>query len=96
MLIQGLDCSHSHGVSVGSLGQYPGVFDIVEDVMVSNITLKAAGTGARIKVWPNIFSSTHADLAGGGGSGRVRNCTWEPSTPSTTRSRSTGATSRPT
>ncbi|KAH8908582.1 exopolygalacturonase [Coniochaeta sp. PMI_546] len=77
MLIQGLDCSHSHGISVGSLGQYPGVYDIVEDVMVSNITLKAAGTGARIKVWPNIFSSTHADLVGGGGSGRVRNCTWE-------------------
>lgn len=77
MLVQSLDCSGSHGISVGSLGQYPGVFDIVENVMVSNVSMKNAGTGARIKVWPNVASGSHADLVGGGGSGRVRNCTWE-------------------
>lgn len=76
VLIQNLDCSGSHGVSIGSLGQYPGVYDVVENIFVSNITLRGGGIGARIKVWPDMVAGD-GDLMGGGGSGHVRNCTWE-------------------
>lgn len=35
ILVQNLWCNGSHGISVGSLGQYPGEVDIVENVYVS-------------------------------------------------------------
>lgn len=47
-------CNGSHGISVGSLGQYVGVVDIVENILVHNISMNNAGDGARIKV-TNIF-----------------------------------------
>ncbi|OIW23885.1 exopolygalacturonase [Coniochaeta ligniaria NRRL 30616] len=77
ILVQSLFCNGSHGISVGSLGQYPGEFDIVEDIFVSNISMHNASDGARIKVWPNAPSAMSGDLQGGGGSGRVRNVTYE-------------------
>lgn len=39
---QNLVCNGSHGISVGSLGQYPGTYDIVEDVYVYNISMSNA------------------------------------------------------
>ena len=41
----------SHGISVGSLGQYAGETDIVANVTVKNILMKNAQNGARIKVF---------------------------------------------
>jgi len=63
IFVDHLVCDGSHGVSVGSLGQYPGEFDIVENVTVSNIQMLNAQNGVRIKSWagPNV------------GSGLVRN-----------------------
>ncbi|GAB1527692.1 hypothetical protein RhiTH_010880 [Rhizoctonia solani] len=53
--IENVYCQNSHGISVGSLAQYPGVLDIVEHVKVKNITFVGDGgssnNGARIKVW---------------------------------------------
>lgn len=69
-------CNGSHGISVGSLGQYRGVYDIVEDVYVYNISMNNAGDGARIKVWPGLLPDAPAN-ASGGGSGHVRNVTYE-------------------
>jgi len=80
ILVQSLFCNGSHGISVGSLGQYVGEFDIVESVMVSNISMHNASDGARIKVWPNAPSAMSDDLQGGGGTGRVRNITYEDMT----------------
>ncbi|KAK3341909.1 exopolygalacturonase [Lasiosphaeria hispida] len=80
ILVQSLFCNGSHGISVGSLGQYVGTFDIVESVMVSNISMHNASDSARIKVWPNAPSAMSDDLQGGGGSGRVRNITYEDMT----------------
>ncbi|KAB5578770.1 exopolygalacturonase [Coniochaeta sp. 2T2.1] len=77
ILIQSMHCNGSHGISVGSLGQYPGQFDIVENIMASNVSMFNASDGARIKVWPNAPSAMSGDLQGGGGSGRVRNITFE-------------------
>ncbi|KAK6856603.1 hypothetical protein PG995_006790 [Apiospora arundinis] len=46
ILVQNLFCNGSHGISVGSLGQYAGTFDIVENIWVTNISMhNAAGGG---------------------------------------------------
>jgi len=70
-------CEGSHGISVGSLGQYPDEFDIVENVYVANITMSDASDGARIKVWPGTQTSFQPNLNGGGGRGYVRNVTFD-------------------
>ncbi|KAB8304845.1 hypothetical protein EYC80_004182 [Monilinia laxa] len=57
ILVQNIACNGSHGISVGSLGQYPGEYDIVENVYVYNTSLSNASDGARIKVWPNAASA---------------------------------------
>ncbi|KAK8098796.1 extracellular exo-polygalacturonase, partial [Apiospora kogelbergensis] len=76
ILVQNLFCNGSHGISVGSLGQYVGTFDIVEHIWVANISMHNASDGARIKVWPNTPSAIAGDLQGGGGDGCVRNITY--------------------
>ncbi|KAF8161358.1 glycoside hydrolase family 28 protein [Crassisporium funariophilum] len=67
VLVENLDCTGSHGISVGSLGQFPGVFDIVENVLARNVKMTKAQNGARIKAWagPNV------------GGGIVKNITFE-------------------
>ncbi|KAJ3575269.1 hypothetical protein NP233_g1209 [Leucocoprinus birnbaumii] len=67
VLVENLDCTGSHGISVGSLGQFPGMFDIVENVLAKNIRMGNAQNGARIKAWagPNV------------GSGIVKNITFD-------------------
>ncbi|CAI7650739.1 unnamed protein product [Penicillium glandicola] len=77
ILVQNLHCNGSHGISVGSLGQYPGEVDIVENVLVYNISMFNASDGARIKVWPGVASALSTDLQGGGGSGLVKNITYD-------------------
>ncbi|KAI8202042.1 Exopolygalacturonase X-1 [Colletotrichum sp. SAR 10_65] len=77
VVIQNLDCTGSHGISVGSLGQYKGETDIVENLYIYNITMADASDAARIKVWPGIESSFQTLLNGGGGLGRVRNVTYD-------------------
>ncbi|KAH7099573.1 pectin lyase fold/virulence factor [Auriculariales sp. MPI-PUGE-AT-0066] len=67
ILVRNLICNGSHGISVGSLGQYPQYVDIVENIMIKNVSLSNVSNAARIKVWagPNV------------GSGRVNNVTWD-------------------
>ncbi|EED15423.1 extracellular exo-polygalacturonase, putative [Talaromyces stipitatus ATCC 10500] len=77
ILVQNLHCNGSHGISVGSLGQYAGETDIVENVLVYNISMFNASDGARIKVWPGIVSELEASLQGGGGSGSVKNVVYD-------------------
>ncbi|KAG2142300.1 glycoside hydrolase family 28 protein [Suillus bovinus] len=58
-----LICNGSHGISVGSLGQYSGVYDIIENFTSTNVQMYNAQNGARIKAF-----------AGAGvGSGIVKN-----------------------
>ncbi|EGX52955.1 Exopolygalacturonase X-1 [Orbilia oligospora] len=77
MVVQGLFCNGSHGISVGSLGQYYKVYDLVEDIYVYNTTMINASDMARIKVWPGIQSALSVDLQGGGGIGLVNNITYD-------------------
>jgi galacturan 1,4-alpha-galacturonidase len=39
ILVQNMWCNGSHGISVGSLGQYIGEYDIVENVYVFNASM---------------------------------------------------------
>jgi len=67
IFLSNLTCSNSHGISVGSLGEYEGIFDIVENVLATDITLINTENGARIKAF-----------AGSGvGSGTVKNVTFQ-------------------
>ncbi|KAL4927563.1 putative extracellular exo-polygalacturonase [Aspergillus undulatus] len=77
ILVQNLHCNGSHGISVGSLGQYPGEVDIVKNVLVYNISMYNASDMARIKVWPGVSSAMSEDLQGGGGLGSVSNITYD-------------------
>uniref|UniRef100_A0A4E9EMT8 galacturonan 1,4-alpha-galacturonidase n=1 Tax=Gibberella zeae TaxID=5518 RepID=A0A4E9EMT8_GIBZA len=76
-VVQNLVCNGSHGISVGSLGQYKGKVDIVENLYIYNISMSNASDGARIKVWPGVESLFQDNLNGGGGLGRVRNVTYD-------------------
>lgn len=77
MVVQNLVCSGSHGISVGSLGQYKGEVDIVENLYIYNTSMTNASDGARIKVWPSIETEFQTLLNGGGGLGHVRNVTYD-------------------
>ncbi|KAF9243220.1 glycoside hydrolase family 28 protein [Melanogaster broomeanus] len=46
-----LYCNGSHGISVGSLGQYEGIYDIVENFTSTNVHMYNAENGARIKAF---------------------------------------------
>ncbi|CDO70563.1 Glycoside Hydrolase Family 28 protein [Trametes cinnabarina] len=74
ILVANMWCNGSHGISVGSLGQYAGETDIVENVYVSNITMLNAQNGARIKVFGG---NPSPNSTVGGGSGHVRNVTFK-------------------
>ncbi|KAL3458897.1 putative exopolygalacturonase A [Aspergillus heterothallicus] len=76
VIVQNLDCTGSHGISVGSLGQYQGETDLVEDIYVYNVTMTNATDVARIKVWPGVPEGTTGSTSGGG-LGLVRNVTYE-------------------
>ncbi|KAF4921537.1 Exopolygalacturonase A [Colletotrichum viniferum] len=76
VLVQDLVCNGSHGISVGSLGQYQGQVDIIENLSIYNIPMSNASDGARIKIWPGVRPNTTGSEAGGG-LGHVRNVTYE-------------------
>ncbi|KAJ4351863.1 Exopolygalacturonase [Didymosphaeria variabile] len=77
IVVQNLICNGSHGISVGSLGQYKGEVDIVKNIYTYNISMSDASDGARIKVWPGVSSALSDDLQGGGGLGAVSNITYD-------------------
>ncbi|KIJ37292.1 glycoside hydrolase family 28 protein [Sphaerobolus stellatus SS14] len=64
MLVSNLNCNGTHGISVGSLGQFAGETDIVQNVWVENVVMANAQNGARIKVFGGNPSPT--STAGGG------------------------------
>ncbi|TLD25996.1 extracellular exo-polygalacturonase [Venturia nashicola] len=76
IVVQNLVCLNSHSIAVGSLGQYKGEVDIVENIIAYNITMINASHASRIKSWAGhgVMSGVGS---GGGGSGRVNNVTFE-------------------
>ncbi|PYH93576.1 CobW domain protein [Aspergillus ellipticus CBS 707.79] len=51
IFVQNLWCNNTHGVSMGSIGEYAGELDIIENVYIENVTLLNGQTGARLKAW---------------------------------------------
>jgi len=51
ILVRNLWCNGTHGVSMGSIGQYPGVLDYIADAHIENVTLLNGENGARLKAW---------------------------------------------
>ncbi|CAL1699407.1 unnamed protein product [Somion occarium] len=74
ILVNNMHCNGSHGISVGSLGQYAGETDIVANVSVKDIVMNNAQNGARIKVFGG---SPNPNSTAGGGTGFVQNVTFE-------------------
>ncbi|OCF72151.1 hypothetical protein I204_07416 [Kwoniella mangroviensis CBS 8886] len=74
MTVENMICNGSHGISVGSLGQYAGETDIVANVYVRNISMSNAQNGARIKVFGG---SNDTKSISGGGVGYVKNVTFQ-------------------
>ncbi|KAI0370532.1 pectin lyase-like protein [Pilatotrama ljubarskyi] len=74
IVVSNMWCNGSHGISVGSLGQYAGETDIVANVYVSNITMLNAQNGARIKVFGG---NPSPNSTVGGGTGYVKNITFK-------------------
>jgi galacturan 1,4-alpha-galacturonidase len=54
--VKNLWCNGTHGVSMGSIGQYPGVKDFISNAWIENVTLLNGQNGARLKAWagPNV------------------------------------------
>jgi galacturan 1,4-alpha-galacturonidase len=69
----------SHGISVGSLGQYLGETDIVENIYVYNASMTYSGDSARIKVYQDAIPLADGTfpLNSGGGSGYVKDVTYD-------------------
>lgn len=74
ILVENLYCQGSHGISVGSLGEYAGTQDIVQNVLVKNVTMVNAENGARIKAFGGSSSATSTS---GGGNGFATNITFQ-------------------
>ncbi|KAL4902341.1 hypothetical protein BDW74DRAFT_180844 [Aspergillus multicolor] len=63
------------GVAIGSIGQYYGEFEIVENVLVRNVTQYDSNYVARIKTWTGEQNAWPPN-GGGGGVGYARNITY--------------------
>ncbi|KAJ5226584.1 Glycoside hydrolase family 28 [Penicillium citrinum] len=51
IFVQNLWCNNTHGVSMGSIGQYAGQLDYIEHAYIENVTLLNGQNGARLKAW---------------------------------------------
>ncbi|KAJ5186728.1 hypothetical protein N7449_011492 [Penicillium cf. viridicatum] len=67
IFVQNLWCNNTHGVSMGSIGQYSGVEDIIENAWIENVTLLNGQNGVRLKAWAG------QDI----GFGRINNITYK-------------------
>jgi len=49
--VENVWCNGTHGVSMGSIGQYPGTLDYITNAYIKNVTFLNGQAGARLKVW---------------------------------------------
>ncbi|KAK4631571.1 Alpha-L-rhamnosidase rgxB [Fulvia fulva] len=76
ILMENCDFYTGLGVAVGSIGQYEGRYEIVENVTARNITINNMRYGAYFKTWTGV-SSGYPPNGGGAGLGYAANITFE-------------------
>ncbi|KAG9090963.1 hypothetical protein FRC07_011973 [Ceratobasidium sp. 392] len=64
------------GIAMGSIGQYLGIYEYIENVVARNITCIGTRYAGYIKTWTGI-QQNYPPNGGGGGTGVVRNITWK-------------------
>ncbi|KZV83105.1 pectin lyase-like protein [Exidia glandulosa HHB12029] len=80
IIAKGITCRGGNGIAIGSLGQYVGQPDIVENVTMQNLRMLRLPTqvqpnmknGVYLKTWTGSVTGT-PPTGGGGGGGRVHN-----------------------
>lgn len=72
MYVKNLTCVNTAGIAIGSLGQYEGEFDLVENITAEDVTLIGSRNGAYIKTYMG-KSTYYPPQGGGNGTGAVRN-----------------------
>lgn len=72
-----ITCHGSGSMPIGSVGQFPGMPEYVENILFENVVLYDSSNAAWIKTWQgeNTLANFNGDTGGGGG-GYVRNVTW--------------------
>ncbi|KAF3768630.1 family 28 glycoside hydrolase, partial [Cryphonectria parasitica EP155] len=70
--VNNLTCVNTAGIAIGSLGQYEGVFDVVENVTVEDVSLIGSRTGAYLKTYMG-KATYYPPQGGGNGTGSVKN-----------------------
>ena len=63
---------HGGAVALGSIGQYMGVYEVIEDVMIRNITYLGGFAPVYAKAWTG-KQKGYPPNGGGGGIGHIRN-----------------------
>ncbi|EJD03461.1 uncharacterized protein FOMMEDRAFT_187148 [Fomitiporia mediterranea MF3/22] len=75
ILIQDSRFYHGVGVAIGSIGQYPGVYEFIENVFAERITCIECQYAAYVKTWTGVQQG-YPPNGGGGGIGYARNITF--------------------
>lgn len=67
------DCElhNGMGLAMGSIGQYPGQINVIENITAENIRLFDTAYGARIKTWTGVLKGFPPN-GGGGGLGHAK------------------------
>jgi galacturan 1,4-alpha-galacturonidase len=68
------DCvfRRGQGMALGSIGQFPGHYETIENVLVRNLTLIGTKYAGYVKTWTGVQKGVPPN-GGGGGTGMIRN-----------------------
>lgn len=75
---------NGQGLAIGSIGQYPGVFEFIENFYAKNITVIGTSWAIYIKTWTGV-EQNYPPNGGGGGLGYAKNIYLEDVTHVATR-----------
>ncbi|KAF8608389.1 pectin lyase-like protein [Ceratobasidium sp. AG-I] len=76
ILIENMILRGGLGIAIGSIGQYNGIYEYIENVVARNISCYATRYAGYIKTWTGIQKG-YPPNGGGGGTGVVRNITFK-------------------
>lgn len=72
ILIEDSVFRRGQGLALGSIGQYPGKWETIENIMVRNLTLIGTRYAGYVKTWTGLQKG-YPPNGGGGGIGMIRN-----------------------